>query len=248
MSEEENIETKNAQILRHKKNARIILIIGITLIITSPLILTQKAIWSFFDFSQTGQIGDTIGGITSPIVNLIAAVLVYLSFQQQILANEIQISLITQEKDKDRSRVDKELLLLFYNEIKESIDKLEYESVSKTALQRGRHGSRTKAIESYILDCKTYKESIRSMTDFDLRISTILNEIIEYIETCRKSKRLSLREIKFFIKRVHVIYFYYLQLPLNGFEEFESGLEEEEKISTLTKKIHTLLEKSILSN
>lgn len=50
--------------------------------------------WAFtsnytgIDFSKSGQIGDTIAGITSPIIGLFAAFLVYLSFEQQRLANQ----------------------------------------------------------------------------------------------------------------------------------------------------------------
>lgn len=73
---------------KHKKK---LLILGIILIIfISPILLTLPAFINFFDLSDTGQIGDTIGGITSPFVNLLGAFLVYLSFSEQLKANKIQ--------------------------------------------------------------------------------------------------------------------------------------------------------------
>lgn len=60
----------------------------IIFIVISPALLTQLD-WGF-DFTQTGQIGDTIGGITAPLVNLLAAYLVYKSFEAQIRANTNQ--------------------------------------------------------------------------------------------------------------------------------------------------------------
>lgn len=51
-----------------------------------PWILTSN--YTGIDFSESGQIGDTIAGITSPLIGLFAAFLVYLSFEQQRLANE----------------------------------------------------------------------------------------------------------------------------------------------------------------
>lgn len=58
------------------------------IIIISPIIFTQFS--SLFSFEDTGEIGDTIGGITAPFVNLLAAFLVYKSFTAQIKANEQQ--------------------------------------------------------------------------------------------------------------------------------------------------------------
>lgn len=57
-------------------------------IVFSPLLFTQ--IYSGISFIDTGSIGDTIGGITAPFVNLLAAYLVYKSFTAQITANQQQ--------------------------------------------------------------------------------------------------------------------------------------------------------------
>lgn len=43
---------------------------------------------SFFDFSETGQIGDTIGGITAPFIGFIAGYLTFLAFHEQYRAND----------------------------------------------------------------------------------------------------------------------------------------------------------------
>lgn len=76
----------------------IYLIIGSVLVIASiPFILTRPAILPTLNFSETGQIGDTIGGLTAPIINLLGAILVYFSFQQQIKANEIQRKALDEE-------------------------------------------------------------------------------------------------------------------------------------------------------
>jgi len=82
------------------KNNFVILILGIILIFISLYIFTRPAIFSAWDFSSTGQIGDTIGGITGPIINLIGAFLVYTSFQAQIRANKIQSDALADEKSR----------------------------------------------------------------------------------------------------------------------------------------------------
>lgn len=50
-----------------------------------PWLLTQN--YSGVDLSNTGQIGDTIGGVTAPFIGFLAAILVYLAFRAQIDAN-----------------------------------------------------------------------------------------------------------------------------------------------------------------
>ena len=77
-----------------EKHATNILFIGLLLMIVSPILLTLPTFSSYFDFSKTGQIGDTIGGITAPVVNFLGAVLVYISFKSQQRANEQQWSVI----------------------------------------------------------------------------------------------------------------------------------------------------------
>lgn len=42
-----------------------------------------------FDLTGKGTIGDAIGGITAPIIGIIGAILVYLSFRSQVRANQL---------------------------------------------------------------------------------------------------------------------------------------------------------------
>lgn len=53
-----------------------------------PLLLTRPAIWECFGIAaEPNAIGDTIGGITAPVVNLVGALLVFYSFKEQSKAN-----------------------------------------------------------------------------------------------------------------------------------------------------------------
>jgi hypothetical protein len=71
-----------------ERNYLLILMFGILLTVLSPIIFTLPSISQRFNFSSTGSIGDTIGGLTAPIVGLLGAILVYRSFLIQIKANE----------------------------------------------------------------------------------------------------------------------------------------------------------------
>lgn len=60
-----------------------------------PALLTSGSI---IDFTQTGQIGDTIGGIMGPIVAMVAAYLTFIAFWVQKQANEAQRQDIKMER------------------------------------------------------------------------------------------------------------------------------------------------------
>ncbi|WP_166388043.1 hypothetical protein [Polaribacter sp. 11A2H] len=100
--------------------------IGILLIILSLFLFTRPAIFENLDFSNTGQIGDTIGGITAPIINLFGAFLVYISFQEQLKANEIQVKSLKEEKERNSyDRVFNNYISL-YQSLKNHLDNLEF--------------------------------------------------------------------------------------------------------------------------
>lgn len=76
---------------------QIIFFVGLLGIFTIPSLFTQNWFplftqnWfqHFASFTNSGQIGDTIGGTTAPFIGLLSAVLVYRALQAQIKANEI---------------------------------------------------------------------------------------------------------------------------------------------------------------
>lgn len=109
------------------KSSKWVLICGVVLIVISPLLLTKVAISELTDFTETGQIGDTIGGITAPIVNLLGAILVYFALEAQVKAN----SLVQEQLEEHRERSSLETL---YYQLKGSIDEFSYTTLDKYSL------------------------------------------------------------------------------------------------------------------
>lgn len=54
----------------------------------APIIFTQEGEW--FDFTGTGEIGDTIGGTMGPIVAIAGVLMTFIAFLMQVNANKIQ--------------------------------------------------------------------------------------------------------------------------------------------------------------
>ncbi|AXY75389.1 hypothetical protein D3H65_15965 [Paraflavitalea soli] len=82
----------------------IIFCIGIVIIVLAPWIMVTAI--KPTSFKDTGQIGDTIGGITAPIASLLGSFLIYKALQAQIAANEIIVNQFDEQKnDETRDRI-----------------------------------------------------------------------------------------------------------------------------------------------
>jgi hypothetical protein len=121
MSETTKIEKVNGYIRLHPFRS---FLLGLVLIFLPIPILILPAITHFLDFSTTGQIGDTIGGITAPILGLIGIWLVYITFEEQRRANKIQNDALEEQRKDTQS--DKELKLIFelYGQARDEINLL----------------------------------------------------------------------------------------------------------------------------
>lgn len=155
------------------------LLVGVILFL--PAILASKVGW--LNFSGTGQIGDTIGGIMGPFVGILGAWLVYLSFQQQIEANRIQrVALGEQRMSADRGSN--------FNTIKSLMSEL------KTDYNQLEYGSRSgkDAINHFNMKIKHHKSDLDDV--FVLEYRYILESVL-YIERSIKGMQLTNEQRKF---------------------------------------------------
>lgn len=68
-----------------------ILVIILMIVCIAPFLLTRPAICENLCFTETGQIGDTIGGITSPIIGVCSIILLFLTLRAQLNFNKSQV-------------------------------------------------------------------------------------------------------------------------------------------------------------
>ncbi|MGE0566610.1 MAG: hypothetical protein AB7O73_01565 [Bacteroidia bacterium] len=92
--------------------------------------IVMLVIFVFYNFNwdKTGVIGDTIGGITSPIVNLFAAFLVYISFEEQRKAN------VNQEKQV-QINIDNSLITHYVQIYSQMKNDISVETISNTLME-----------------------------------------------------------------------------------------------------------------
>lgn len=89
------------KLIERMKRSHIICIIGFALIVVLcfPALYTCQTI-SIGDFTKTGQIGDTIGGITAPFIGLINIGLLIWTLWEQLTFNKRQIVIQKEEQFK----------------------------------------------------------------------------------------------------------------------------------------------------
>lgn len=91
--------SNNSEIpLKFSIKEKTVFLLLVILSLFSPLIFKWVAINNFFSLDKdTALIGESIGGISAPFIGLLAAFLVYKSFEAQISANYSQMDIIRQE-------------------------------------------------------------------------------------------------------------------------------------------------------
>lgn len=101
------------------QNARWALWLGLLFVAIMPFLLTRPLSPENRAFINTGEIGDTIGGLTAPFVGIMGAILLYLALRAQIEAN------LQMDKESRLTR-EKEELLFYYSNLKSSIDNFRF--------------------------------------------------------------------------------------------------------------------------
>ncbi len=104
----------------------LVLASGLMALVVGPAILVLPAIFPALDFSTTGQIGDTIGGLTAPIVNTMGAILVYFAFKAQVKANNLLQTQIEEQKLNRKEDNESETLFEIYGYLVEAIDNFQF--------------------------------------------------------------------------------------------------------------------------
>lgn len=171
---------KKEKIKRTLRAGKILLWIGIPLCLITPLIFTLPL--GLVDFTNTGNIGDTIGGISAPFINILGAVLVFLALKAQIEANiAIQEQIDQQEIDK-RLENESRQLNQYYSNLKSSIDGFKY-----STLDRWNIGEEEKVrLEGSEAIYRMFQDFICDFhdTEEDIKANPKITELISMLEIC----------------------------------------------------------------
>lgn len=185
--------------LTFKMNKTYKLYITILLILTffSPVLFSKINGFIFFN-EKTGAIGDTIGGITTPFVNILAAFLIFFSFKEQVKSNKEQI----ENQNIDRFRND-------YEEIKKEYNLVQFN-------ENEIHKTLTKQIFESPIDiyCKDLEVRKEGNITFEYQFKYILYLIQYFIEEIENSNLKDCNK-KLFIKKIYQFYYSRIEYHIN---------------------------------
>lgn len=120
--------------------ASVILSIGFIITILAPSILSIKSTYFTFD-ENTASIGDTIGGITSPITNILGSILIFLALKAQLKANEIIQTQIEDQKLKENQKENSTQLHRLYNTLESNVKNYSFKGFNEEDCDKVHKGS-----------------------------------------------------------------------------------------------------------
>lgn len=217
----------------------VVFIIIIVIICLFPFLFTRSG---WLDFSNTGEIGDTIGGTMGPFVAIAAAILTFLAFWVQFKANE------QQRKDIALERFESNFfeLLHFHQEITNGL-LLKCNMKSHPSEEKGRDVFQllyedTLIIGGYVGIKDIIKSNVNNWNDKYLNSPIgfldhyfrLLYRILKYIDDSQKkipemtlSKRYEYASIvRATLSQYELVLLFYNCLSSNGKEKFKPLIEK----------------------
>jgi hypothetical protein len=192
------------------------------------------------DFTITGNIGDTIGGITAPVVGLLGTILVYFALLAQIDANkQIQFQIALQQKSDYENKV-----VAYLNSQLEIIrfDINDYKFIESTktnpliAVYEG-----SEAIYRYLKLYKKYQEKGDDELFIDVYPLEQLRLLLEHIDNFLLSietENLSEEDKKYLVRNISYQYKSKIKLHLDYFNDYDKTLNS---IFSIAKSINSRL-------
>jgi uncharacterized membrane protein len=195
-------------------------LLTVGLIIISLLliyILTLPAIWKVFDLTNTSSIGDTIGGITSPLLGIISVIFLYLTLNRQIDS-------VNDQKLKNES----DIIFMLFNQLDNEYNQIYLYSTNKDERVR-KFGH--EALIDYCNSVFKFYSGNKKFSQYYIADSIIL--VIRSFELIKKRIQISplnseMKEL--FLKKLETFYLCKLKDPIykltDLFEREKSLLDE----------------------
>jgi len=202
----------------------------ILLLFGAVFMFTRQAIFESWGLSSTGQIGDTIGGIAGPIINIAGSILIYLSFISQNRANQLQ--------GDQNSFV---LLHDLYKEIKDDFNNLTFysENVGNGNVYSGK---RALSVFCQVLENRKDKEEFKKNSYFNELLFLIGNfSILLDIVT---DSTINPTEKHYILRLIHFLYTVKIKEHVRKIIQITDGIEIHNHFRTTLK----LLDDKMIAN
>jgi len=189
------------KLIEHLRKTEFKWIMGfsILVIVVFPLALTRD--FHLISFKDTGEIGDTIGGITAPFMSLISFILIYMAYHEQTEANkhlkDANTELMKANDEHKRTEI-RRFYMEEYKSLFSRIEKVaEYLDAFENRLQQGEPpyelGQNLKVQVNYVaLFDHEFKELFKKTTEGKFPDEDIANRLSKMHFTCFSQNAMSL--------------------------------------------------------
>lgn len=174
--------SKKKQISRPLKFAKKLLYVGIPFCLVTPILFTLN--FNLIDFTSTGDIGDTIGGITAPFIGILGAILVFLALNAQVQANIIIQEQIDAQNEEKRQDNESNLLNLYYLNLKTGIDTYKYTTIDRFTIGETNNIELSGSEGIYKLFQDFYCDF--HADEDEMRCNPKITEVISLLEICEE--------------------------------------------------------------
>ena len=190
-----------------KLNSQILLfsVIITILCFVSVFIFTLPPFFNQFNLSDKGNIGDTLGGITAPVIGIISAILLYLALTKQIESNNEQ-----------RLKNESDIIFLLINQLNSEIEQFIH------TFSQGEKEFKYTGIDGLNKFIKSFKDhnfnnfTFTFKAYFESKHILLLIRSYNLIEDRIKLSSLSTDMKELFNKKLQSIYYSVLRFPLTG--------------------------------
>jgi hypothetical protein len=107
-----------AQINMLRREANPWLILGMLIFIAGALVEFYVLLGPIMDLNSKAAWGDAINGLTAPLIGIIGAVLIYISFKEQVRTNKFHFQALQEQREWD-------LLYRLYEELKSDLKSIQ---------------------------------------------------------------------------------------------------------------------------
>lgn len=206
----------------------LLFLLGIILAILRP------RIWEAYDLTNTGQIGDTIGGITAPFINLLGALLVYISFKEQNNANKIQ-----SEQNSFN------LLNELYKDLKSEFENITFSSKN---VQDGKEykGLKAQSVFIEILESRIINKDFKKNSFFKEYLF-LMGNISIFIDVVDESTA-SIKEKTYILRLFHFFYITKIKNSLLEMIKLTNNREIHSDFNSILSDIENIMETNYIAN
>jgi hypothetical protein len=206
-----------------------LLLLFIATLFTAVYLFSLPALSSGWNLTNKGSVGDAINGMTAPIIGSLGVILIYISFREQVKANQLQFEALNKQRELD-------IVYKFYTELKEDLEEIQ-------DLYGQRH-KQPNVLDSFMNEIMNDKSKHSTYNDLHTFIK-FLNDQFSFVasrlmvnQTLGEGENMSLI-VK--LNRLYGLYFgaYYLNIAS---AEFQSPLSKEFKadIKLVSSSMHNL--------